>query len=54
MTSRALVTKEWPFHGYGRCPPRARETPAGSAGEPRAENAIVPGEVGGRGLREAG
>src|SRR2546430_14164502 len=38
----------WPFHGYGRCPPRARETPAGSAGETRAENAIVQGEVGGR------
>src|SRR5258705_7998064 len=38
----------WPFHGYGHCLPRARETPAGSAGETRAENAIVRGEVGGR------
>ena len=38
----------WPFHGYGRCPPRARETPAGSAGETRAENAVMPGEVGRR------
>jgi hypothetical protein len=38
----------WPFDRYGRCPHRVRETPAGSAGETRAENAIVPGEVGGR------
>jgi hypothetical protein len=38
----------WPIHGYGCCPPRVRETPAGSAGETRAENAIVPGKVGGR------
>src|SRR4029077_5796788 len=38
----------WPFYGYGRRPIRARETPAGSAGETRAENAVVPGEVGGR------
>src|SRR5262249_61969464 len=37
-----------PFHDYGRCPPRARETPAGSAGETRAENAVVPREGGGR------
>ena len=37
-----------PFHGCGRCPPRARETPAGSAGETRSEKAVVPGEVGGR------
>ena len=36
------------LHGYGCCPPRARETPAGSAGETRTENAVVPGEVGGR------
>src|SRR5437660_4363508 len=27
-----------PFHSYGRSPPRARETPAGSAGETRAQH----------------
>jgi hypothetical protein len=37
-----------PFHGYGRCFPRSRETPAGPAGETRAENAVVPSQIGWR------
>src|SRR5437660_3222247 len=37
-----------PLRGYARCPPRTRESPPGPAGETRAENAVVPGEVGGR------
>jgi hypothetical protein len=37
-----------PFRGNRNCPPRARKTPAASAGQTRAENTVVPGEVGGR------
>ena len=37
-----------PLHGYGFCFPRSCEIPAAPAGKTRAENAVMPGEIGER------
>src|SRR5271154_3232899 len=37
-----------PLHGYGFCLPRSCEIPSAPAGKTRAENAVVPGQIGER------